>query len=402
MQELRVIGAEQGALLLVADGGEQFRLVVDEVLHSQLRRTSADSGEARKLSPREIQAHIRAGMSAQDVANVTGASLEYVQRFEGPIMAEREYVVEAALAVPVHSPVDVDPLGSGATFGTAIRERLAELGAVGERWASWKEQGGGWIVKLAYAVDRVEHDARWEFEPKKQLLSPISPDATALSQQEEPPAPQPRLRAVEREDRARFDSGAFSPLPQEPVVGDIDVPEPPRALGLVSRVPTDVVEPIAAPEPESEPEFLDEVEDADEVPIDELRTRPAPRTPVAAAPPAPARLTPRRPVKDDDDPSKGPLSGSAIVSTGHTADLLEALRRRRGEREAANFSGLDESKAQHPSTGSIRIVDVPLEGATEAEQPTIQPATPSRRRGRAAMPSWDEIVFGARPDDDLS
>ena len=27
---------------------------------------------------------------------------------------------------------------------------------------------------------------------------------------------------------------------------------------------------------------------------------------------------------------------------------------------------------------------------------------PRIRKGRTAMPSWDEIVFGARPDDDLA
>jgi hypothetical protein len=27
---------------------------------------------------------------------------------------------------------------------------------------------------------------------------------------------------------------------------------------------------------------------------------------------------------------------------------------------------------------------------------------PRVRKGRTAMPSWDEIVFGARPDDDLA
>jgi hypothetical protein len=98
-----------------------------------------------------------------------------------------------------------------------------------------------------------------------------------------------------------------------------------------------------------------------------------------------------------------------------TADLLEALRRRRGERESAAFEDDTPTIAPtHPSTGSIRIVSVPLDVPSSekhnddpdgrrktAPQPTLPQAGKSRK-GRQAMPSWDEIVFGARPDDDLA
>ena len=106
-----------------------------------------------------------------------------------------------------------------------------------------------------------------------------------------------------------------------------------------------------------------------------------------------------------------------------TADLLEALRKRRGERESAHSPDEDResARAAHPSTGSIRIVDIPLDDPPEETAPPVdrpasgqtEPAEHSEtenaapearktagRRGRAAMPSWDEIVFGARPDDD--
>jgi hypothetical protein len=108
-----------------------------------------------------------------------------------------------------------------------------------------------------------------------------------------------------------------------------------------------------------------------------------------------------------------------------TADLLDALRRRRGEREAASyedepveeepsrFAPSDDGKTQAPN---MRIVDVPVEepepapvSAAPASRKTgSQPSArntgsqPRARKGRQAMPSWDEIVFGARPDDDLA
>jgi hypothetical protein len=57
-------------------------------------------------------------------------------------------------------------------------------------------------------------------------------------------------------------------------------------------------------------------------------------------------------------------------------------------------------------------VDVPVESPVEelpvAHHTGSQPSArntggqPRVRKGRTAMPSWDEIVFGARPDDDLA
>ena len=343
MEELKVIGVEDGDLLVASDEGTRFRLPIDDVLKSRLRQTAPEPGVARKLAPRDIQSHIRSGMSAEDVAAVTGAPLDYIQRFEGPVLAEREYVIESALNVTVHAAVETDPMLGGATFGSVIRSRLAEMGAISERWASWKEQGGGWIVKLTFVNETIERDARWSFEPKKSALAPLNPEAVSLSQQGDMPASLlPRLRAVPLDeqfaDTGRFDSGAFHVASSD---GGETVVE---AISMIAIVETDAI-------------------DSDEAPA------------------------------------------------GHhqTADLLEALRRRRGERDPMDLEQ-EESMAAHPSTGSVRLIDIPMDSA--ADTPINSKGTPSagatrdtgplgKRRGRTAMPSWDEIVFGARPDDDL-
>jgi hypothetical protein len=323
MQDLSIVSVEHGALVLEGADGGRYRVVVDDAVRTELRRASTAPASGRKATPREIQAHIRSGMSADDVAAITGTPLDYIQRFERPVLAEREFIVGSALAVAVHTPADTSPVEGGATFGAAIRARLAEMEAVGERWSSWKDEADGWIVKLAFTVGRVEHDARWSFDARRHTLAPANDDALSLSAQEQAPRTVvPRLRAVEsaESESTRFDSAAFR-----------------------------VEEPV------------------DDAPLPREIVRP---------------------------------------STGHTADLLEALRRRRGEREAAAFADLDDAKAKHPSTGSIRLVEVPLEGlpAEEPARPAPTPLVPrsSSRKGRVSMPSWDEIVFGAKPDDDLA
>ncbi|MHB1172976.1 MAG: septation protein SepH [Lacisediminihabitans sp.] len=352
MQDLRVIGVENGALLVASDDGTRYRIAIDEVLQSKLRQTIPDPGAGRKLAPKDIQAHIRSGMSAQDVASITGVPLDYIQKFEGPVLAEREFVVQSALMVPVHTAMETDPMGQGTTFGSAIRERLYDLSAINERWASWKEAGGGWVVKLSFTANLIDHDARWRYDPKKSALAPLNNEAITLSQQGEASGVLiPRLRAVGGEERvpdsSRFDSGAFT------------------ETELASH--------------DTAPQF-------EPVPYGRLGDRPAGISPTAIN---------REPVAEDAESSQ-------------TADLLEALRRRRGEREAANFDAGDNPMAMHPSTGSIRLVEVTLTGFSDSQDdvpghtlPQPSPLQPKSKKGRAAMPSWDDIVFGARSDDDL-
>ncbi|MDQ1588611.1 MAG: hypothetical protein QOJ77_1776 [Microbacteriaceae bacterium] len=357
MQDLKVIGVENGALLAASDAGERYRIAIDEVLQSRLRQGRTESNtNGPKLSPREVQAHIRAGMSAEDVAAVTGASIEYIERFEGPILAEREHMIASALSVPVHTAAEVDPL-EGATFGSVIRDRLASLGVSGERWASWKEQEGGWIVKLAFTADSIDHDARWSYDARKHALAPLNSEATTLSQQGElQGALIPRLRAVtphtSETDESRFDSGAFT----------------------FRDLSNDLVGPDTVPHLE---------------PVAYGRSTSAANNSIAVS--AIKR-------SNDDDPK----------DVHQTADLLEALRRRRGEREAASYD--DQAQQAGEADNGVRVVDVPLDDFTQLDQPPHEPVTavaaaPQQRqskKGRASMPSWDEIVFGARSDDDLA
>lgn len=363
MQELKVIGVENGALLAASEEGDRFRIPIDEVLQSRLRQTQTEPTTGPRLSPREIQAHIRSGMSAEDVAAVTGASLDYVRRFEGPVVAEREYIVSSALSVPVHTAIDPDPVDEDANFGSVIRERLASLGATNERWASWKEPGGGWIVKLSFTAEEIDHDARWGFEPKKNSLSPMGGEAIALSQQGElKGALIPRLRAVGAEtslaDVSRFDSGAFT-----------------FKESLADEILNDT-----AP-------ILDQVPYSRSAGTTEAVSKAA--------------------IKRADEPAK---------LLGDTADLLESLRRRRGEREAVVFETGEADPTPAPAN-AMRLVEVPSNPDPHVDAAAGEP-TPNAwanqaakaqarttgnqgKRGRASMPSWDEIVFGARTDDDL-
>jgi hypothetical protein len=350
MEKLRVIGVEDDVLVLATETGERFGVPVDEVLRTQLRRADRSSAGSRtKASPRDIQAQIRAGLSAEETAAVLGLSVDDVVRFEAPVLAEREFVVGQALSVPVLLTSDFDS-DTPTTFGDAVRAKLVEAHAVGERWSSWKDDSG-WTVKLSFSITEVERDARWSFDPKRSVLSPINADATQLSRQGSlPDGLIPRLRALEIpgiKDDSRFDSGAFGP----------------RAL------------------PDLEPEDAHEVEPLDHTPV---------------APPQSSPAVQHAAIK---------RAPEASVTSSETADLLEALRRRRGQRPDA-----PDVIAEVPRVAAapVALFDAVEPGYDEAPAPVETPALPTsppggsdaqRRKGRTSMPSWDEIVFGARTDE---
>ncbi|MBT2500979.1 septation protein SepH [Curtobacterium sp. ISL-83] len=341
MQDVRVIGVEAGALLLATDGGTEYRLPVTSSLPGQVRQASPESGPHKRVSPKDVQARIRGGADAAEVAAALDIDVEYVRRFEGPVLAERAFILDAAHRVPV-TPVDDE---SPDTFGDAITTKLESGAASGVAWASWKNPENGWQIRVRYTAGEVEHDAQWRFDPKTSTLTPDNGDAHRLSHTDDEGIA-PRLRAVENEDAdgTRFDSGAFR---------------------------------------------VDESDDA----------------PTAAETPDRAPLRPPL-----------PRIGAAAVEErapgNETADLLEALRRRRGERESAAFG---EQQGDQRGT-SVGVVDIPLQGFEDPAHHTAPQSSDARpasapegdgrqdrkKRTRRSMPSWDEIVFGTRPDDDLA
>lgn len=348
MEQLKVIGTEDDVLVVATETGERFALPLDEVLRAEARRARRgrehDDDRAPRPSPREIQAHIRAGLSAREVATLLNARVEDVERFEGPVLAEREHVVAQALSVPVllGGALEHD---APITFGAAVRAKLGEAGASSERWTSWKDPAG-WMVKLEFTANGIDHDARWGFDPRRSSLSPQNSDAIQLSRQGSlPEGLIPRLRALDTplpKDDTRFDSGAFGPR-------RLDIEDEP---GVESTGPVAAAVQAAA---------------------------------IKRAPDAP-------------------------VTSSETADLLEALRRRRGQREP--LPGTAEVREPEPRTPSapVALFDA-LEPGYRADEPETEsepdrtPGPPAssdsgrRTKGRPSMPSWDEIVFGARTDE---
>jgi DUF3071 family protein len=401
MLTLSVIGVEDGAIIAASPSGEHYRVPVDADLRARLLAPPPASTE-RRLSPREIQSHVRAGLSAQQVSALTGAPVAYIERFVGPVIAEREYVTETARAVRL--PAEVEGVRPK-TFGVVMAERLAALAATSVRWTSTKE-AAGWVVALTFTADGVDHDARWRFDPKRMQLTPENVEAATLSQQGTPAALTPRLRALE----------PTTPVTVVTPAGPADIPAAPPAPDT-SRFDSAIF---------AFPDLRGQQQDQGQP------------------------LRDRTPGERSDREPERPTAPAGRRSSGPTTDQLASLSRRRGEREPS----IDTSSL--PVTRAMSVVDdgdedpfirrPPVERDTPAPvtrgrfpeklpeepaaEPEPEPAPPMKRprgrsgtrssggtqrpmdesgpvegvpqtrprRGRTTMPSWDEIVFGRDED----
>ena len=105
------------------------------------------------LRPKEIQARIRAGETAEEIADAAGIPVERVRWFEGPVLAERAYIADQAQAASVRRPGDPGP---GPRLGDIVPRRLSAAGADPEdgQWDSRKRGDGNWQVSLTFSVRR--------------------------------------------------------------------------------------------------------------------------------------------------------------------------------------------------------------------------------------------------------
>lgn len=359
MGELELVGLHEDGehLVLVAADGQRFRVRIDDPLRAAVRRDRPQleqlrAEQAGSLSPREIQSRIRAGATAQEVADAAGVPVESVRRYEGPVLAEREYVAEQARATRVGRD-------SGAPLlGELVTDRLAARGVdvASLSWDAAREGTGPWTVVARFVVSEEPREARWSYDPVRRTVVADEDEARWLSETEiDEPAARRHLAAV------------------RDVVFDLDTMQEP-----------------AAPEPEPT-----------HVLLDELRQRRGVRQPLELEGDD-EEFEGFGPQHAFDFSASGPGSGDD-VPTAHELDVPGAhpVDADPG-REAVVLTPPRGERAPAAPTAPVPAL-VPDEPVASDDAPAPEPerpAAPERRtrRTRAKVPSWDEIVFGAKPE----
>src|SRR5450432_900334 len=187
MQELRLVAvSEDGsyAVLAVPGRGGRFSLPIDDrlrtVARGQFSRLAQYEIEVENpLRPKEIQDRIRAGETADEIADAAGIPIERVRRFEGPVLAEREYRAQEAQRSTVRGHTESGP---GPRLGEVVLERLADadIPADALAWDSRKRTDGNWQVQLQFIVDGRPEIAEWVFDPRRRHVIPADDLARRL------------------------------------------------------------------------------------------------------------------------------------------------------------------------------------------------------------------------------
>src|SRR5579859_3534236 len=188
MHELRLVAvSEDGsyAVLEVPGRGGRYSLQIDDrlraVARGQFSRLAQYEIEVENpLRPKEIQERIRAGETADGIADAAGVPVERIRWFEGPVLAERAYRAQEAQSAMVRRPGDSGP---GPRLGEVVSERLTALGTSAEdaQWDSTKRGDGSWQVQLVFSTGGRARTAQWVYDPRRKHAVPADEGAAALS-----------------------------------------------------------------------------------------------------------------------------------------------------------------------------------------------------------------------------
>ncbi len=414
MAELELVRLHEDGehLVLRIPDGTEHALPITEALRAAVRRdrprTEALQAQAQApLRPRELQARLRAGATAEELAMESGLPVAHVQRYEWPVVAERGHVIGQVRAHRIDGDADT-------TLGEAADSRLAARGVAPEE-ASWSARRDGtapWVVEVRFSAGDRERSARWTFDPRGRVVTPLDDEARWLGQPDDPLSPEmvgvPSIagRSLPRGE-SRRSAGDPAADATAVLLDDLAGRRGQRPGGRPAR-------------------RADDAYQADELPLGDLD--PAPRPATGALPHVPRTPeTGPQPVarvaapwahdaradagSSDDAGSAGPAGdiGASVVDLGSrrhrppsppgpepgTPDPAPRAE------SAESPVGLEPEPAPvgAPREPATAAPPAPAQGAARAGEPRrAGPARRPARKGRAQVPSWDEIVFGgARP-----
>ena len=442
MEDLQLIGVQEDGehLLLAGPRGTRYRLPMDEPLRAAVRRGGSRQGLLQidvdgVVRPREVQAWIRAGATAEEVAERAGWSVEKVRKYEGPILAEREHVEGLARASRLRGR------GGSPTLAHRVGERLSGRGVDPSTatWDSWRTEDGPWTVVVTFSAGGRRRQAAWRFDLVDRTLTAADDEARWLSEDEQPTSAllhgQPESHAAAHGSAAADDAaagpadGADATTGDRPGVGAAGAAGAEAGTADPSAGAAGVLERPAEQTSAGAGHAADAGPAADQPtpaggrsgdPVDlmtamRLRStarergrsgsgrrapRPADRPDSRGS--GPGQLAPHEPALPLEDlTEQAARDEAAAVARAAAAAEAEAAA---AEAEAAAGS---EAAEEHRSPASAVPPGAAGAGPAEAaarhtEGDVDSGSRPARRsrRGRPSVPAWDDIMFGSRSDED--
>ena len=244
MSELRLTGKnpEGTHITLTNSDGEEFTVRISDTLRATVNQPRlaavVTSDEVETMSVREIQRRLRAGESMDAIARDGRISVEKVERFAGPILQERLFILDQASSVVLRKESARDQ----ETFEDVVISRLAPLGVDSDSltWNAWRIDDGTWTIDLAYPNRDGHGSATWNFDLSRCSITPTNENARWMLGQE--PAPRthtPGLVHAEPTHPSRIIDSIPDPEPVRETPRLVAIRETPReedrAEGITGR-----------------------------------------------------------------------------------------------------------------------------------------------------------------------
>ncbi len=232
MSDLRLIGrSDDGSELeLQSKDGVNFNLRISDQLRALVNQprlvSVVNEEEQSAVTVKDVQARLRGGESIDSIVRTTGWSAEKVEKFSGPILQERAYVIGLALAAQLRKEKHAPTL-SAATI-SQLAPRGVDMTLV--EWNTWRLPDGSWNIVLFYPTKNGgTSEANWTFDISNRSLEALDDGAAWIAGDEleaHTPSPShgivypaatpaPRLVAVREE-------GNQSELPEPIKISSLD------------------------------------------------------------------------------------------------------------------------------------------------------------------------------------
>ncbi|GAA1853948.1 septation protein SepH [Actinomadura bangladeshensis] len=387
MQELRLVAvSEDGTYLVLATAGRgtRFTLPVDDRLRAAVRGHFSRLGQFEievesPLRPKEIQARIRSGETAEEIAESAGIPVERVRWFEGPVLQEREYMAQQAQRVTVRRPGESTP---GPPLGETVEERLGRGGVDLEEaeWDSWKCEDGTWRVRLSFFEGGRPHAAEWTFDPRRRHVSPLDEIAA-------------RLTSVEWDDDGLSDT--VTPLvPRRPAMKVVGSDREVRGLPAEPEQPGPAGPPGPLRAAEAREYIIERGRMVDPRPAFREAPEGAPLREASApagfgpgeASPRPPSPAPSRDEREPDEAAEAARAGSvsAVSETPDTAPEQDEAEPRASEGEGETAEARESAVAESGEHEEARAEEpARAQAADRPEEPVTAPAEDEHEAAQA-------------------
>lgn len=184
MRTLRLVAlSDDGTRLILApegadagDDAERFELPIDDRVRAAARGDARRLGQidvdlGTSLSPRTIQARIRAGETPEQVAQASGMRVDRILRFAHPVLQERERVAEQAREARVRLSEGAPTVALQQFMAERLRLLGADLDAV--RWDAHRSDDGTWKVTAAWRAGAKSGTTLWTYDIAARVVSPV-------------------------------------------------------------------------------------------------------------------------------------------------------------------------------------------------------------------------------------